>query len=192
MLQFIDFAQIEIYDLNSYMNQTKPDPILETTGETLSYTLDDEVKSVTRVYTKRSDVSYVDDRNSYSYDNSIDRKRSVDCFLTEAKSITASTGNSIVLFHKDPGTTDDVYYLEQYEWPDELTAESIPLSVDEVTARTYLKYLVYKNIEEAGYATSIYNDDQAEKAKKAFLRRVKKPRDSFTSNKKNKIKGGGC
>ena len=197
MLQYINYAQIDIFGLNTYLNETKPAPYLDTDGST-TYTLADNVRTVTRVYMDATSVSY---RRSYSdlYGGSSDamvhrdvREITEDVHIIPAKSITTGVGNCQIIFELDPGTTDDVFLLEQYEWPDELSSEAIPLSVDEVTARSYLRYLVFKKIEEAGYAQSIYNDSQVEKAEADFFRRVKRPGRTSPSKRRRKIRGGGA
>jgi hypothetical protein len=183
MLKYVNRAQKKIFGLNSYLNFTKPEPYLDTTSGTQSYTLGDSVRTVTRIYTKTNTGGYGELQSQDEKD--------VDFHITPAKSILSGVNNAVVYFIEDPGTTDDEYILEQYEWPDDLTSESVQLSVDDVTADEYLKALVFKELEEDGYGQSIYNDRQVQEFHEKFMRRHKRPGASMPTKNKNVIRGGG-
>lgn len=178
MLEFINIAQNELTDAPSKVMRENPDPILTTTAATYTYTMPAGVRRISRVFLKGYYVTgYL---GAYSntllnlsgpfteirkgYDASGNSIYEVPVITTE--SLDPETADCKIIFpsHIDPGSTTDKYYLEQYNWPTQLTSENIELSIPKSFHTKVLKYHVLMNLEEMGFGNARYNVDRYEKA----------------------------
>jgi hypothetical protein len=178
MLFIVNLAQNEIFSIDSYLTRTKPDPFLSTTATVFSYTLAASVRSVSRVYKLSSSAYDREYNNIYSdYKEPMALNRygtpEINVPVDTVEALSPDTASCQIIFpsQNDPGTSTDVYLIEQYLWPTQLTAETISLSVPETIATGYLYYKVMRILEERGYGQSIYNDrKEGEKLKAEWLR----------------------
>lgn len=184
MLLLVNMAQNEIYSIDSYYTRTKPDPFLSTTAGTFTYTLAANIRRVGRVYALSSNQSFnsyfdlfgtfsdnTDYKGAVAFNRYASPEINVPCDTQESYSPDTASCKIIFPSQFDPGTTTDVFYIEQYEWPTQLTSESIALSVPEPIATGYLMYKVMRMLEEEGYGNSVYNDRKEEdKLKEEWIR----------------------
>ena len=179
MLFLVNEAQNQVFSVDTYLTRSKPDPFLSTTAATFTYTLAAGVRSVGRVYKLSSnegyDAYFADDNYGYKEPRAVNRAASpeIDVPVDTVESLRADSGDCQIIFPSqfDPGTTTDVFYIEQYLWPTQLTAETIALSVPDSTATGYLYYKVMRLLEERQYGSSVHNDrKEEEKFKDDWLR----------------------
>ena len=185
MLSLVNLAQNEVFSVDTYLTRSKPDPFLATTAATFTYTLAANVRRVGRVYALSSNQSF----NSYfdlfgTFSDTTDYKGAValnryaspeiQVPVDTVESLSPDSGDCQIIFPSqfDPGTTTDVFLIEQYLWPTQLTAESISLSVPEPIATGYLMYKVMKKLEERGYGASVYNAREEEETLRSEWLRI--------------------
>jgi len=177
----VNIAQNMLFAQPTYFNRTKPDPFLTTEDGVFRYQLPNNVKVVTRVYALASNRKFFfplyggfSNMFGYKQPSPVNSYASpeVNIVIDTIQSIAPDRDGPVILFPRqyNPRTTDDLYQIEQYEWPVQLTSEDIQLSVPEEHQFGYLYYMVLKFLEEQGYGNSIYNKDREEAAQKAWSR----------------------
>ena len=154
----------EIYSLaGTRFGRRNTPTILPTTAGVLEYTITGRL--VTSLYTVDRTLSTYppEDRETIS---SYGRKQSGNILherqeLTfECKESNDPEENTCTVFFDypfDPGTTTQKYYMEVYDWPLQITADSQIVPLPEAWITTLLYYVVKKRIEESAYGVDIYS-----------------------------------
>lgn len=183
MLFNVNLAQNEIASVDSYFFRTKPDPYLTTTADTYSYTLAASVRRVARVYmlatSSNFNVNFLA-YNGYSGASDYNGPRYVDRASSPEMSVpvdtlessTPDSSDAQVIFPREnnPGTTTDVFLMEQYVWPTQLSSESVSIQIPEGHQTKILYYKILRMLEEQEYGNAGYSAEKEEKAMKDWMR----------------------
>jgi len=189
LLAITNIAQNEILDHDSPLTRLRPDPVLPTTDGTYAYTLD--AATIAAISTdgrlaRRARKVYVrgDNLNNYNYSNNPPMYRTdggvnaVGMAMYDAHAslqespepINSSAYFPTVRFDEDdnPGTTTDVFSLELYMWPLQLTSESVQITIPAAHQGRVLQSRVMMTIEQAEYGRSDYWEERYWKYLKEF------------------------
>lgn len=181
LLALVNIAQNEIFAFDTYFTRTKPDPYLVTTNNVYTYTLAASIRRVSRVYALASNANYEYQYPAYAgweggwYKQPRMNNRTgtpeIDIPVDTIESLSPDSASCQIIFpsQNNPGTTTNVFIIEQYKWPTQLTAESIALSIPESFATTLLYYKVLRLLEEQEYHNSDYNSRKEEDWTKRWL-----------------------
>lgn len=87
------------------------------------------------------------------------------------ESLKANNEDSEIILWREnaPGTTTDNYICEAYRWPDQLTSESVSLTIPDQFQTTLLFYAVVRDLEYREYGRSNQPEVLYEKYLKEFL-----------------------
>lgn len=157
LLAWVNIAQNELASMNSKVFRV-PDEYLATTSGQTAYTMPSGSRFVARVY--------VLDQNFYpnNYFGNTNRGVYQQGYLDDGTTIyeipfTSNESNNpfatdvSVTFAEDfdPGDTTDIYKVERYIWPTQLTSEAIGIEIPESQQTTALMYRVLGLMEEMEY-----------------------------------------
>ena len=189
LLTLTNQCQNEILDYDTPLTRLRPDPILPTTSGTYAYTVDAATitavsndgrlaRRVRRMYV-RGNVSL--DYNSTSaygtwQDGGVNAigipLYNTPAILQESTNPVDSAANyPVVRFDTDdnPGTTTNVFSLELYMWPTQLTAESVALTIPAAHQLRVLMDRVMMEIESDEYGRNDIWEEKYERHLKEFL-----------------------
>lgn len=180
MLTLINIAQNEVASVDSDFFKTKPEPFLATTSGVFTYTLASNIRRVSRLYGLATNKNFDLAQTSYGgfagagdyrgprFDN-ITAGPEIKVPVHTIDSSSPDSGDCQIIFptENDPGTTTDVFIIDQYEWPTQLTAETVDIAIPEGFQTTLLYYKVSRLLEEREFKNSIYN----EKKEKEFMKK---------------------
>jgi hypothetical protein len=191
LLSLINIAQNEIFAYDTYFTRTKPDPYLSTTDGVYTYTLGATIRRVSRVYALATNNNYNFNYPAYNgwdggwYKQPKMNNRlgspEIDVPVDSVEALSPDSASCQIIFpsQNNPGTTTDVFLLEQYKWPTQLTAESIALSIPESFATTLLYYKVLRLLEEQEYHNADYNSRKEDEWLKKWLQFANKGSKSY-------------
>ena len=198
LLSLVNIAQNEIFAYDTYFTRTKPDPFLSTTDGVYVYTLDPSIRRVARVYALASNASFNYGYDGYSYSglttgwykqprmNNVTGSIEIDVPVDTVESISPDSSDYAcqIIFpsQNNPGTTTDVFLIEQYVWPTQVTSESIALSIPESFQTTLLYYKVLRSLEEQEYHNADYNSRKEEDWTKKWLQFANKGSKSYETH----------
>lgn len=156
ILTLTNIAQNELLGVNCDLMRTKPDPFLTTTDGVYSYTLSVGVRAVSMVYVREPmnigyGRTYLNNLIEYEgYDRAGNQILEVPVYIEQSLSPTQPV---TIQFDStmNPSTSTDVYRLEQYNWPEQLTSTAIPLSIPTQYVSRVLLARVMQMIEQDGF-----------------------------------------
>ena len=183
MLFNVNLAQNEIASIDSYFFRTKPDPYLVTTADTFTYTLAASVRRVARVYALSTNSNFsmnftayngFSGSSDYNGGRYVDRLSSpeVNIPVDSIESSSPDSSDAQIIFPREnnPGTTTEVFLLEQYVWPTQLSSESISIQIPEGHQTKILYYKILRMLEEQEYGNAGYSAEREDKAMKDWMR----------------------
>lgn len=181
MLDLVNKAQNEVASIDSYFFRKKPDPYLVTTATTFEYTISLPARRVAKVYQLATGTTYAymnyngyDGRYGYKqpYAENMLGSPVIICPVDTQECASPDTASCKVIFDAgaDPGTTTTIYYLERYDWPTQLSSESVSIAIPEAFQTSLLYYKVLRFLEEQEYHNSIYNIEREKKALEDWIR----------------------
>ncbi len=187
-------AQNEILGENLVLTKVRPDPFLSTTDSTYSYaattvfhdssagtsgSLVGDVRTVTNVYSYNNSVSIFDYQTldpASEKPNQVEMTQTKDLVTMRVDTIDSIAPNSSdctikIYSTNNAGTTTTVWRGVVYLWPNQLTSESIALSIPADFQDTLLFFEVLKRLERREYGENNFSFQQAEYYRKKFRRK---------------------
>lgn len=194
VLDVTNNAQNEILGENLMLMRVRPDPFMTTVDATYSYVAASsfhdssantsgavvgDIRTVTEIYSYNNSVSIFD---AQTLDPASEKPNQVEFTQTKDRvtarfecidSISPTASDCTVKLYatNNPGATTTTWRGCVYLWPNQLTAETIALSVPADFQDTLLFMEVIKRLERREYGENNFSFQQAEYYRKKFRRK---------------------
>lgn len=179
LLSEVRHAQNEILSLPEVPFCRVPGNVyLATVDGTQLYTV--PYRIVTRIFER-----YLPSSSSLGYSNKLqgkpqfgsvvigtDAAQEIDYTFECSESLSATSGlGCTVRFPAEfnPGATTDVFLMEAYSWPSQITSEQSLMALPDQWITTLLYYAVKRRVEESAYGVDIYNDPKFQQLLRSFM-----------------------
>ena len=197
LLEITNRAQNEILAGESQVMRARPDPFMATTDSVYSYvasssiydssdgtqgSLIGDIRLIKKLYSYDSAVGIFDYQTLDPTSDKPNQFRSlptveeVSARIECIQSVKPSSSDCVVKIWEgnNPGTTTITWRAIAYKWPDQLTSESIDLSIPEDFIDTLLYHAVMKRIRRREYTTEGENFKTYQHYVKEFRERYNK------------------
>jgi len=188
LLALVNDCQNEILDIDTPLTRLRPDPVLPTTSGTYNYTVDAATitaistdgrlaRRVRKVFTTATIPSDYNTGRAYGLwsdggVNAIGMRiyESHPAIQESVGPVNSSAYFPVIRFdaNDDPGTTTDVFRLECYMWPTQLTSESVAMTIPDGHQRKVLQSRVMMELELMEYGRSIEWEQRFDRQMKEF------------------------
>lgn len=194
ILEIVNRVQNEILARPNNISRVKPDPFFATSDDTYSYTASSSMYDSSDGTQGSASYDIRDVKAIYSFDNTaniFDRQTldpssekpnivthaptrdRVDYRFESVPSVAPDSSDCVIKLWEgnDPGDTTVIWRAECYQWPNQLTATSISLSLPAEFHDTLLLFGVLKRVERREYGNPGNAFEQFEFYKKQFYDR---------------------